>query len=113
MRNNKGQALIEFVILIPVFMMLILGMLDLGNIMYHKYQLSNDLDFISDLYIENKENDIISYANKQDIKYQIRNDNNKVKIIVSEKIKINTPGLNNILGNYYNISVERMLYNES
>lgn len=113
MRNNKGQALIEFVILIPVFMMLILGMLDLGNIMYHKYQLSNDLDYISDLYIENKENDISDYANKQDIKYQIKKNNNKVEIIVSDSIKINTPGLNVILGNYYNISVERMLYNES
>lgn len=112
MRNNKGQALIEFVILMPVFMMLILGMLDLGNIIYHKYQLGNDLDYISDLYIENKEDDIDRYVTDRKIKYQIESDNTKSKISISENIKIITPGLNKILGNYYNVSVERMIYNE-
>lgn len=112
MRNNKGQALIEFVILIPVFMMLILGMLDLGNIIYHKYQLGNDLDYISDLYIENKNNDIDKYVNDRKIKYQIRSEDNKANILISQNVKIITPGLNKILGNYYNISVERMIYNE-
>lgn len=112
MRNNKGQALIEFVILIPVFAMLILGMLDLGNIIYHKYQLGNDLDYISDLYIENKSEEIIKYVNEQNIKYQTKLDTNKTKIIVTEDVKIITPGLNVILGKYYTVSVERMVFHE-
>lgn len=112
MRNNRGQALIEFVILIPIFMMLILGMIDLGNIIYHRYQLSNDLDYISDLYSSNKENDINNYASKQKIKYNIKKSDTKVYISVTKSIGIITPGLNVILGNNYSVSVERTIYHE-
>ncbi len=112
MRNNKGQALIEFVILIPVFMMLVLGMLDLGNIIYRKYQLSNDLDYISDLYIENKIDEINSYINDKGIKYQVEDKNTKARVLVSDNVKIITPGLNVVLGKSYTVSAERMIYHE-
>ena len=112
MRNNRGQALIEFVILLPVFMMLILGILDLGNIIYHKYQLGNDLDYISDLYIENKIDEINKYVNDREIHHKISDENNKANILISDEVKIITPGLNIILGKYYTVSVERMLYHE-
>lgn len=113
MSNNKGQALVEFVILIPVLVILIFSVFDLGNIIFHKYQLSNDLDYISDLYIEEKKDEIDKYVNNRKIKYQIKNNNSKINIIVSQSVKINSPGLNLVLGNYYDISVERMIYHES
>lgn len=110
--NNKGQALVEFVILIPVFMMLILGMVDLGNIIYHKYQYSNDLDYISDLYSANKKQDILEYANDKKIKYNIQESEKQVVISVNGNVKIITPGLNMILGNTYTVLVERTIYHE-
>ena len=112
MMNNRGQALVEFVILIPVFMMLMLGMIDLGNIIYHKYQYSNDLDYISDLYESNKEQEILAYADKHKIKYGIKETKDQAVISVQGSVNIITPGLNFILGNIYTVSVERTIYHE-
>lgn len=110
--NNRGQALVEFVILIPVFMMLMLGMIDLGNIIYHKYQYSNDLDYISDLYTTNRQQEIAKYASNKKIKYDIKKSEEQVNISISGNIDIITPGLNIILGNTYTVSVERTIYYE-
>ena len=46
MRNNRGQALVEFILILPVFLMIILCMIDFGKIFYEKYALQNDLDLI-------------------------------------------------------------------
>ena len=112
MKNNKGQALIEFVILLPVFLMLILGVFDVGNILYNKYELSNHLDYITDLCLDNKKDKIFEYANENNIKYELNNKDNKTKIVVKRNISIITPGLNTVLGKSYLIRVERMVYHE-
>ena len=37
MKKNKGQALVEFIIIIPVLLLLLMGMIDFGNIIHKKY----------------------------------------------------------------------------
>ena len=32
MKSNKGQALVEFVVIMPIFIMLLISIIDLGNI---------------------------------------------------------------------------------
>lgn len=54
MKNNKGQALVEFVIIMPIFIFIVLAMFDLGNIIIKKYELENNLDTIVNMYEENK-----------------------------------------------------------
>ena len=61
MKNNKGQALIEFILILPILLILTIGIFDLFNIQNKKYELANDLDYISELYINNKENEIEEY----------------------------------------------------
>ena len=58
MKNKKGQALVEFVVIMPIFIMLLISIIDLGNIIYKKYHLENDLDYIVDLYRLNKISEI-------------------------------------------------------
>ena len=48
--NKKGQALIEFVLILPVLLLIIIMMIDVGNIFIKKYELNKDLETISDLY---------------------------------------------------------------
>ena len=37
MKNNKGQALVEFIIILPIFLLLIISVIDFGNIISKKY----------------------------------------------------------------------------
>ena len=38
MKSKKGQALVEFIIIAPIFIMMIMSVIDLGNVIYKKYQ---------------------------------------------------------------------------
>ena len=37
MKDNHGQALIEFIIIIPVLLFILFAIVDIGNIIYQKY----------------------------------------------------------------------------
>ena len=39
--NRKGQALIEFVLILPVFLLILFVIVDFGNIFHSKYELQN------------------------------------------------------------------------
>ena len=111
MKNNKGQALVEFVILIPVLMLLILSIFDLGNIILKKYKLENELDTIINYNNNNDEQLMNSYASMKDISIKKeRKNNNMIDIKVSYEVNINTPVLNKIMGENYQIETSRIVY---
>lgn len=111
MRNNKGQALVEFVILIPVLILLILSIFDLGNIILKKYKLENELDTIINYYNNNDEQLMNSYASMKDISIKKeRKNNNMIDIKVSYEVNVNTPVLNKIMGENYQIETSRIVY---
>ena len=112
MKNNNGQALVEFIIVLPIFLLLILSILDIGNIMYKKYSLETKLSFVTDLYKNNKLEEIQTYCLQNDIKVSYIRSDIYTTIIVEEEVKITTPGLNKILGNPYKIESEVVIYNE-
>lgn len=39
--NKKGQALIEFVLILPIFLMILFVIVDFGNLLYSKNKLQN------------------------------------------------------------------------
>ncbi|MFA5603397.1 MAG: TadE family protein [Bacilli bacterium] len=108
--DNKGQALVEFVMILPIFLFIALGMIDFGNILYQKYQLESHLDNVVDLYQENKQSDINTYVLNHQLEFTNRLDGEFKHLIVSKKINITTPGLNLILKNPYYVKVERYIY---
>ena len=55
-RSNKGQALLEFILILPVFLMLFLGIIDFGRIIYEK----NRLESISNEVVDFIKNDKLS-----------------------------------------------------
>lgn len=112
MKNNKGQALVEFVVIMPIFIMLLISIIDLGNIIYKKYHLENDLDYIVDLYRLNKISEINTYSNNKGFNIRFETYNDTVTIILEKNIEIQTPGLNLVLSNPYKITVDRVIYNE-
>ena len=61
MKNNKGQALVEFIIIIPVLIFILFALIDFGNIILQKYKLEDSMDTISELYLVNDTSGINSY----------------------------------------------------
>lgn len=93
--NKKGQALIEFIIILPVFVMIMVSVFDYVRIYNEKSMLESVIEevIINDDY-ENNDVDII------------KNENNYT---VSKEIIIYSPLLTPFLGNNYKVSVERKL----
>lgn len=111
--NKKGQALIEFVLILPVLLLLILSFFDVANIILCKETLENRIDDVSTLILNEKEDEINSLLNKTNynIKYSYTKDN-YLNIKLETKLDLITPGLKNILSNPYKVVVERSVLYE-
>ncbi len=57
MKNNRGQALVEFVLVLPILLLLIFAFLDLGRIIVCKNHLEGVMSEVSSL----EENEITNY----------------------------------------------------
>lgn len=110
MKNNKGQALVEFIIVLPILLLIIMTIIDFGNIFTKKYSLENDLDVVSNMYKEEDYNSINNYVKNKNISINYEKLDEFIVISVSKTIKVNTPILNNILGKDYKITASRTIY---
>lgn len=106
--NNKGQALVEFVLILPIFIFLIFIIYDFGKIYNHKNSLENKCSDIISIFKTNKDINKVNNLYK-DISVNITNDNEYYNIVCQKEINITTPGLNRILGNPYIINIERYI----
>ena len=110
--NKRGQALIEFVIILPVLLLIIFAFIDFGRIILCKSHLESVMNTVVTLEEEGK--DITSYL-KEDkeyyITYKIENKEYKV-ITLNTKLELITPGLKSILKNPYTVSIERSILYE-
>lgn len=107
-KNKKGQALVEFVIILPVLLLIVISMVDFGNLLYQKYQLEQNLEYVSDLYLANDTNALDQ--EKQRLNIKTEEDGNFVKLSIEKKIKMSSPILRRILGDNYSITTSRKLY---
>lgn len=112
MKNSKGQALVEFIIVLPILLLIIMAIIDFGNIFTKKYSLENDLDVVSNMYKEEKYDSINSYIKEKNISILYEKEDEFIIINLSKNIKINTPILNNILGKNYKIETSKMIYEQ-
>lgn len=103
-QNNKGQALIEFVLILPVLLLLILGCIDLGRIIIKKSELENKVTDKLTIWKQTK-------FPINELKESLKDENTTVNIIKNEKTKLITveveekitwltPIVSNILDNY-------------
>lgn len=109
--NTRGQALVEFVLVIPVVIMLIFSSFDFLKIIYEKIKLENMTnDCINLMEKDYSYEDVSSKLKQQDknIKLEIKYQEDKtMNVKLTKELVILTPGLNLIIDNPYVISVER------
>ena len=110
MRNERGQALIEFLMIVPILFLIIMAVFDFGNILYHRYELENQVDFVANLYEEEKQEELDSYLSKHNLIIEVNRETDYQVIYIKKKISITTPGLGKILGDTYSISTSKILY---
>lgn len=110
--NNKGQALVEFVIILPIIMMIIFVIIDFSNVFYQKNYLENITNDVVRLKEHGKSNDYIKTKTDKDIKIDFKNDGETKKIVVSKNIILVTPFSNMFFKNPYTIKTERIVFYE-
>lgn len=111
--NRKGQALIEFIIILPVLIMLIFSFIDLGRIILENNRLEAVTTEVVVKYKETKNysevSEYIKSMGYKDIDLSIKTNDEIVTIKLNKELKLVTPGLDSILGNPYSVSVERVV----
>ena len=106
--NNKGQALIEFVLILPVFLFILFAIIDFGIIFNAKSNLENDSANIIDLFKNGTSLDELENL-YDDNKINISNNDNYYTFSISTSVNLITPGFNRIFGDPYIINVERVI----
>lgn len=115
MRNEKGQALVEFVLILPITLILIFCIVDFGRVISLKNDLENKTSDIVMLYQSGKTLDEIdSIINKEQngIKIDASYNEDYITISVTKKIKPITPGLSYIKKELFDVSTSRVIKNE-
>ncbi len=109
--GKSGQALIEFVLILPVLLLIIFAFIDFGRIIVCQNHLENVISEVAKINDRNEINQYLAKDESYKITYQEERDGNRV-IILSTKLDLITPGLNNVLSNPYQVKVERRIIDE-
>lgn len=98
--NKKGQALIEFIIILPIFIMIMLAVFDYVRIYSEKSNLESVM-----------EDAILSNELKDDNITLLKElDDEKTKYTLNKSINIYSPVISVIIGDKYVVSVSRTIY---
>jgi len=109
--NNKGQALVEFILILPIFILILFVIIDFGMIINTKSSLENkSVDIVGLLKNDKPLSEVTSLY--KDINISLEEEKDYLKITLSSDIDIITPGLNRILDDPYIVKVERIIYND-
>ena len=106
--NKRGQALVEFVLILPIILFLLLAVYDFGMIFSKENEIESNSTDIVMAYKNGKTVDEINSL-YDDMEVSVNRDNGYDKITVKGTVKVVTPGLNLVLGNPYQIVVERYI----
>lgn len=109
--NKKGQALVEFVIILPIFLLLVLGVIDIGQILYNRTKLEGVITDVISMYEKGISiSDIKEEVEPLELKME--EDGDYLLFHLVKEVDIITPVLNFILDDPYQIEVSRSIYNE-
>lgn len=110
--NNKGQALIEFTLILPVLLLIVISMIDIGNIFLKKYELNKDLEEVVTLYENNDIKKLGIYLANNDLTLDDKSLDGMTTITLKKKIEITAPLLTRVLGKSYEIDTSKTIYDE-
>ena len=110
--NNEGQALVEFVIIIPIIIMIIFVIIDFSNIFYQRNHLESIVNDVVSYKESGKTNDYIEEQVDDDINITYKENYDTLTINVSKDINLITPFSSLFFEEPYIISTERTIIYE-
>lgn len=107
--NNKGQALVVFIIMIPIFFMLLGVVIDISYASYEKRKIENNIKYIArtsfDKRLDEKKIEDLILTNLDDVKeYRVYYDNNSLNIYIKTKV-------NGVFSNLFNNPIKNIEVN--
>lgn len=108
--GRKGQALTEFILVLPVLLIIFLVIFNISYIYFEKYNLEKDIEIISDLYKNDENKKLKAYISNEELIYSEEKSGDLVKLKVSKSILISAPVLNTVLGKDFKIETEKTIY---
>src|SRR5574344_12742 len=102
--NSKGQALVEFVIILPITLLLIFTIIDFGRVIALKSELQNVASDAVTMYQNGKtdaeiKNFVETNETEKNLNFDISKSDKYATIKVSKTITSMTPGLTKIAKN--------------
>lgn len=110
MRNNKAQALVEFVLLLPVIIMVLFIVIDFASVFYKKNHLEGILDDVV-VMVENgfTKEEIVKSIDDPSINYTIKIGEKTATITLEQKIDFITPFSGSVFKNNFKINTKRVI----
>ena len=108
--NKKGQALVEFILILPVLLLIAMAMIDIGNIFLNKYDLNKDLETVTEMYEKNDTKNLGVYLASEQLFLEDESKNGMITLTLKKNVEISAPGLTNILGKNYEITASKTIY---
>ncbi|MBQ6841203.1 MAG: pilus assembly protein [Bacilli bacterium] len=101
--NKKGQALVEFIIVMPIFVMLLLAAFDFVKIIQTKMTLESAIE---EVILDN------NYKLEDNVLLNKETENDMITYRLSKDVDITSPLITLVIDNSYKVMVERTVYAE-
>lgn len=112
-RNSKGQALVEFVIILPIILMILFIIIDFSNIFYQKNHLESTLNDVVEYKENGKSNSYIKdKINDSSVSISYKKIDDSLDIKITKKVNLITPFSSLFFDNPFVIKTERMILYE-
>ena len=110
--NKKGQALVEFILVLPILLLIIISMIDIGNIFLKKFDLNNDLETVATHYENGDMTNLNNYLEEENINLSENSKDDMITLTLSQKVSISTPVIKQVLGNEYEIKTSKTIFKQ-
>lgn len=107
--NKRGQALVEFILILPVLLLIVMAVIDIGNIFLKKYELNNDLETVTDLYTNSDTKKLGVYLANENLSLDESSKDGYITLTIKKQVEISAPGLTNVLGKKYEITSSKTI----
>lgn len=92
--NNKGQSLVLFVLLLPILLLVMVLVIDVGNVIVKKQEIDNinyltidyGLEHFDDIDLESKLENMLVLNNVDFSNVEININDNKIEIFINKKV---------------------------
>jgi len=111
--NRSGQALVEFVFILSIFLFILFIIVDFGIIFSSLNSLENSsIDIINLLERDTNISEVEDVYSDFDIEISYSDDNKYCNVVISDQVDLITPGIGLVLDDPYVISVKRVFLND-